>query len=61
MDKANCVYNEDDSVIVESDMHYPLSCYFIASSHNTYLTGHQLKGESSIDLYSQVIIIIILL
>lgn len=54
MNKENSVYNEADSTIEESDMTYPLSCYYIASSHNTYLTGHQLKGESSIDLYSQV-------
>lgn len=54
MYKENGVFNESDSVIEESDMKYPLSCYYIASSHNTYLTGHQLKGESSIDLYSRV-------
>ncbi|XP_065178125.1 uncharacterized protein LOC135808824 [Sycon ciliatum] len=39
----------------ENDLSQPLSHYFIATSHNTYLTGHQLLGWSTVDMYIQVL------
>ncbi len=43
--------------VVNQDMSKPLHDYFIASSHNTYLTGHQLHGESSVRMYTLVSVI----
>ena len=34
------------------DIDHPLTDYFISSSHNTYLTGHQIIGKSSTKMYS---------
>ena len=40
---------------ITHSMTQPLSNYFIASSHNTYLTGHQFNGESSVNMYALVL------
>ena len=55
MDKDNYAFTPETNSFIDEDLNETLSHYYLASSHNTYLTGHQLKGESSVELYAQVL------
>uniref|UniRef100_A0A803T080 Phosphoinositide phospholipase C n=1 Tax=Anolis carolinensis TaxID=28377 RepID=A0A803T080_ANOCA len=49
-DVFNALHSE-----VHQDMDQPLCNYFIASSHNTYLTGDQLLSQSKVEMYARVL------
>ncbi len=51
---ASCDAYDPAHLEKNMNMKEPLSSYFINSSHNTYLTGHQLTGISSVEMYVQV-------
>lgn len=51
---AGDIFNPEHNQ-VNQDMTQPLSNYFIATSHNTYLSGDQLLSQSRVEMYAYVL------
>lgn len=51
---AGDIFNPEHTQVTQ-DMTQPLNNYFIATSHNTYLTGDQLLSQSRVEMYAYVL------
>uniref|UniRef100_A0A3Q0RVU1 Phosphoinositide phospholipase C n=1 Tax=Amphilophus citrinellus TaxID=61819 RepID=A0A3Q0RVU1_AMPCI len=51
---AGDIFNPEHNQ-VNQDMTQPLTNYFIATSHNTYLSGDQLLSQSRVEMYAYVL------
>jgi phosphatidylinositol phospholipase C delta len=55
LSKTCLILNEDKYKLYQT-MDKPLTQYYMASSHNTYLLGNQLNGMSSTEGYKRALI-----
>nr|XP_032834828.1 1-phosphatidylinositol 4,5-bisphosphate phosphodiesterase gamma-1-like [Petromyzon marinus] len=51
--RENSIWDANQECLCPEEMNKPLNHYWIASSHNTYLTGDQFSSESSTEAYAR--------
>ena len=54
--KVNNIIDETLTRVREDQMSMTLTMYLCFSSHNTYLSGHQLTGESMCHMYREALL-----
>ena len=57
MSTENSAVDQGKSELSEADLEYPVTDYWIKTSHNSFLTGHQLYSRSSADMYRRQLLL----